>query len=177
MTLQERIRSLRKERGISQEALAESLGVSRQAVTKWEDGSTLPSTSNLLALAEFFDIPLEELVRPDAQENVTEKTASQKSQRKNAMRIASAILILSALTLFALLFFFPGIFNLGSLTPEILSGDSVVIGGADGPTAIFITKRSYHPERILMILLLSFSGLISSLTFLLTLRYKEKHQK
>ncbi len=53
MTLQEHIRTLRKERGLSQEALAEALGVSRQAITKWEDGSALPSTANLLSLADF----------------------------------------------------------------------------------------------------------------------------
>lgn len=40
-----RIRTLRKERGLSQEALAQALEVSRQAVTKWEDGSSLPSTA------------------------------------------------------------------------------------------------------------------------------------
>ena len=49
-----RIRTLRKERGLSQEALAQALEVSRQAVTKWEDGSSLPSTANLFALAGFF---------------------------------------------------------------------------------------------------------------------------
>ena len=46
-----RIRTLRKERGLSQEALAQALEVSRQAVTKWEDGSSLPSTANLFALS------------------------------------------------------------------------------------------------------------------------------
>ena len=49
-----RIRTLRKERGLSQEALAQALEVSRQAVTKWEDGSSLPSTANLFALSGFF---------------------------------------------------------------------------------------------------------------------------
>ena len=49
-----RIRALRKERGLSQEALAQALEVSRQAVTKWEDGSSLPSTANLFALSGFF---------------------------------------------------------------------------------------------------------------------------
>lgn len=48
-----RIRTLRKERGLSQEALAQALEVSRQAVTKWEDGSSLPSTANLFALSGF----------------------------------------------------------------------------------------------------------------------------
>ena len=49
-----RIRALRKECGLSQEALAQALEVSRQAVTKWEDGSSLPSTANLFALSGFF---------------------------------------------------------------------------------------------------------------------------
>ena len=52
------IRTLRKERGLSQEALAQALEVSRQAVTKWEDGSSLPSTANLFALSGFFGVPL-----------------------------------------------------------------------------------------------------------------------
>ncbi len=56
-----RIRALRKERGLSQEALAQALEVSRQAVTKWEDGSSLPSTANLFALSGFFGVPLAEL--------------------------------------------------------------------------------------------------------------------
>ena len=56
-----RIRTLRKARGLTQEALAQALEVSRQAVTKWEDGSSLPSTANLFALAGFFSVPLTEL--------------------------------------------------------------------------------------------------------------------
>ena len=60
--LSTRIRALRKERGLSQEALAQALEVSRQAVTKWEDGSSLPSTANLFALSGFFGVPLAELI-------------------------------------------------------------------------------------------------------------------
>ena len=48
---------------MTQEFVAESLGVSRQAVSKWESGTTDPSTSNLLALAKLFDISVEELLR------------------------------------------------------------------------------------------------------------------
>ena len=63
MTLGEKIRTLRKKAGLSQEALAEKLGVSRQAVSKWETGTADPSTSNLLALAKLFGVSAEELLR------------------------------------------------------------------------------------------------------------------
>ena len=43
--------------------MAESLGVSRQAVSKWETGTADPSTSNLLALAKLFGVSAEELLR------------------------------------------------------------------------------------------------------------------
>ena len=48
---------------ITQEFVAESLGVSRQAVSKWETGTADPSTSNLLALAKLFGVSAEELLR------------------------------------------------------------------------------------------------------------------
>ena len=48
---------------MTQEFVAESLGVSRQAVSKWEGGISDPSTSNLLALAKLYGVPAEELLR------------------------------------------------------------------------------------------------------------------
>ena len=48
--------------GMTQEFVAESLGVSRQAVSKWESGSSDPSTSNLLALAKLYGISGEQLL-------------------------------------------------------------------------------------------------------------------
>ena len=53
---------------MTQEFVAESLGVSRQAVSKWETGAADPSTSNLLALAKLFGISAEELLRSVEQE-------------------------------------------------------------------------------------------------------------
>ena len=49
--------------GMTQEFVAESMGVSRQAVSKWENGTTDPSTSNLLKLARLYGITPEELIR------------------------------------------------------------------------------------------------------------------
>ena len=48
---------------MTQEFVAESLGVSRQAVSKWKNGTSDPSTSNLFALAKLFGISVEELLK------------------------------------------------------------------------------------------------------------------
>ena len=48
---------------MTQEFVAESLGVSRQAVSKWENGTTDPSTSNLMAIAQLYGISADELLR------------------------------------------------------------------------------------------------------------------
>ncbi len=48
---------------MTQEFVAESLGVSRQAVSKWENGTSDPSTSNLFAIAKLFEISVEELLK------------------------------------------------------------------------------------------------------------------
>ena len=79
-----RIRALRKERGLSQEALAQALEVSRQAVTKWEDGSSLPSTANLFALSGFFGVPLAELTA--RRRELLPRRPLRVYQKKNAAR-------------------------------------------------------------------------------------------
>ena len=59
--LSETIRSLRRQRGLSQEELAEALDVSRQAISKWENGAAVPDLDKLQALASYFGITLDEL--------------------------------------------------------------------------------------------------------------------
>ena len=56
MKFNEQLTLLRKERNISQEALGEKLGVSRQAISKWENGATQPEMSNIEKLCELFDV-------------------------------------------------------------------------------------------------------------------------
>jgi transcriptional regulator with XRE-family HTH domain len=57
------IREQRVKRGLTQEALAEQAGVSRQAVAKWESGETLPELDRLLFLSRYFALPLDVLVK------------------------------------------------------------------------------------------------------------------
>lgn len=68
MCFAERLRELRKERHLSQENLAELLDVSRQAVSKWEQGDGYPEVQTLLLLAERLNISLDRLVAVEAPE-------------------------------------------------------------------------------------------------------------
>lgn len=61
----ERLRSLRKEKGWSQEYLAEQLNVSRQAVYKWESNKGYPDIANLIEISELFDVSIDELIKKD----------------------------------------------------------------------------------------------------------------
>ena len=62
-SLGEALKEHRIQNQMTQEFVAERLGVSRQAVSKWENGTSDPSTSNLLALAKLYNISAEELLQ------------------------------------------------------------------------------------------------------------------
>lgn len=62
MEFQKNLYRLRKQKGLSQEALADLIGVSRQAVQKWEAGTARPDLDNLTSLARYFGVTLDELV-------------------------------------------------------------------------------------------------------------------
>ena len=62
MTFAENLKMLRKQAGMSQEQLAEKLGVSRQAVTKWETGAGIPDIENIMAISTLFDISIDDLL-------------------------------------------------------------------------------------------------------------------
>ena len=62
MNFNEKLVTLRKDSGMSQDALAEKLGVSRQAVSKWELGTAMPETKNIVQLAEIFDVTIDHIV-------------------------------------------------------------------------------------------------------------------
>lgn len=66
-TLGETIKEHRMRCSMTQEFVAEQLGVSRQAVSKWENGTSDPSTSNLLALAKLFGVSASELLKNTAE--------------------------------------------------------------------------------------------------------------
>ena len=57
------LRAFRLKCNMTQEFVAEALGVSRQAVSKWETGSSEPSTSNLIAISKLYNVSAEEILK------------------------------------------------------------------------------------------------------------------
>jgi len=103
MTLGKKIYTLRKERNISQEKLAESINVSRQAISKWEQDLVIPDTNNIIQLCKFFNVPIEYLLYADDSDdtkNIDEKITYQTSVSKNyskatVLYIAAGIVVIS----------------------------------------------------------------------------------
>ena len=62
MTIGEKIVKLRKQAGLSQETFSEKLGISRQAVSKWENGTAQPTSENLSQIARLFDVTISSLL-------------------------------------------------------------------------------------------------------------------
>ena len=65
MKLEQRLRDIRVEQGLSQETLAERVNVSRQTVSKWENGAVRPSADNLAALSQVFGLPADAFLKDD----------------------------------------------------------------------------------------------------------------
>ena len=99
--LGERITTLRKNRNLSQEALAEQVGVSRQAISKWERDEALPDIYNLTTLAEIFGITLDELIKGSDEAGASKKPVlaalELKLRAEKYIMAGIAILILGAL--------------------------------------------------------------------------------
>ena len=78
MKLEEKLISLRKEKGLSQMKLAEMMNVSRQAISRWEVGAAVPSTDNLKFLGNLYGVSLEYLLHDDAPKPNQNETPMQK---------------------------------------------------------------------------------------------------
>lgn len=87
----EKITAARKNRGLSQETAAELLCVSRQAIAKWENGKSYPSTENLLAVSRLYGISVDELCPPSISEQ----------KNKNKIRSAGLLSVISAAIAFS----------------------------------------------------------------------------
>ncbi len=72
MNFSEKLKEIRRKEGISQEQLAERIGVTRQAITKWETGKGLPDVENMVILAEIFKTSMDELLMDSVKKEAPE---------------------------------------------------------------------------------------------------------
>lgn len=97
--LGEKIRNLRKENKISQEELANKLGVSRQSISLWENDQTMPSMDNIIAIANIFGVSTDVLLKENSEnktkELVEETTKTKKPLKKKLLIVISTILALA----------------------------------------------------------------------------------
>ena len=175
-----RIRALRKERGLSQEALAQALEVSRQAVTKWEDGSSLPSTANLFALSGFFGVPLAELTgTPEVSAPPPSTAVTEKARAARVKVLRTGAWALLAVSVPVLLWCAVQYFNAGPPIPDGMNlgtGPAVdfdaIIGYADTVTSIYVVSN--FPTRLFLSALSLFAAGLGILLYLKIKNWKGK---
>lgn len=81
-----RLADRRKRAGFSQEALALELGVSRQAVSKWERSESSPDTDNLIALAQLYGVSLDDLLYKDVEDDSESASESEMAVSEGVVR-------------------------------------------------------------------------------------------
>ena len=124
MEFNNKLYELRKQKGLSQEELANRLNVSRQTVSKWEVGESSPDMEKLVAISELFDISLDELVldkavkKEEASEQVVQSelysdikehvlTEDNKKKAKKGLKIAGIVLgVLLLIDLVSMIIYF-----------------------------------------------------------------------
>ena len=109
--LSQNIAYYRKQKGLSQESLADLMGISRQAVTKWENDSSKPSSENLIGLAELLDVSMDTLLG---------NSNSQESNESTKITIGKAPLLYIVLSALCILIYLIAsivlnTFNMGTL--------------------------------------------------------------
>lgn len=159
MTMGNRISKARKNKGFTQEYVAASLDVSRQAVFKWEKDQSRPDTKNLIALAELLDVSVEHLTK-----GVTDKTESRQYPGEAFFRASLIPLLL--LPICWLIGVFSGVYT-----------DMVQIPISSGlRVGIPFLMYGHSPSAIVLVIV----SIVSLMAFILLLflgHYAAKHQE
>lgn len=104
----EYLRKLRIEREFNQEQLAEAMGLSRQSISKWEQGVSTPDIDNFMKLAEFYSVPIESLIKAEKfsqkPESAEENSVKEKPEKKKPIIFCYPVLVVIIYLLCGILF-------------------------------------------------------------------------
>ena len=92
--LAEKLFKLRKDRGLSQEKLAEQLNISRQAISKWESGTAVPELEKLIIISNYFGVSVDYLLK---EEQETKETVIENKDCSNTKKIVGMILCVAGI--------------------------------------------------------------------------------
>ena len=103
MKFEENVRELRKQRGMSQEELAEYLKVSRQSISKYENGTASPELDKLMQLCELFDCTLDDLLKGEVKERdvVSKEVYERHENQQSKMMSLGVVIILAGLSCYS----------------------------------------------------------------------------
>lgn len=117
MEFNEKLQEMRKQKGLTQEELAEDLFVSRTAISKWESGRGYPSIDSLKAIAKYFSVTIDELLSGDEVLSIAEEDNKQKQDHFRNL-VFGLLDICTAVLLFLPLF--------AQRTDEVINGASLL---------------------------------------------------
>ena len=157
------LKELRKEKGVTQEQLAERFFVSGRTVSRWETGSNMPDVDLLIQLADYYDVELRELLDGERRsENMNEemketvlKVADYSNEEKKKLSRKMSVLFIAGAILFTIYMILEGFFDTGtSLGPFPVDGHlisfckDVALGFAYGTMIVGVLYTSGYLTKI-----------------------------
>lgn len=146
MDFSEKILSLRKSRGLTQEQLAEKLNVSRQSVSKWESGQAIPELETIVALCRVFDITTDYLLKPSEMDELSIKTEILEKQQQQLLireqrykRIFTCIMYSLGIYLFFFAVYMIGHFYFEIWNPSVIFAEFLIATAI----VIFVWAKSF----------------------------------
>lgn len=145
MTLSEKIVSLRKAHGWSQEDFAEKLNVSRQGISRWENGSALPDAQNVLQISKLFGVTTDYLLNDEYESDSDIPAVKTATEETEALFLKKKHLHLVAAICFTISVFcaMMGVVNSTNDTQSALSGFLLALcaGNAVAQFVLYFKKR------------------------------------
>ena len=176
MEFNEKLQELRKSKGLTQEELAESLFVSRTAISKWESGRGYPSIDSLKEIARFFSVTIDDLICSDEMISVAENEKKEFADKYVSL-ICNVMDILPVMLLFIPAFGngsgsseTVSLFGLSGIAPWLKAVLSVLIGitilnGICGAIIVSFNKPAWNRHRLVTGVVLS---IVSVTVFIVT---------
>ena len=163
MTIADRIYNLRKAKNISQEELADKLGVSRQAVSKWESEQSTPDIEKIIILSDYFEVTTDYLLK-GIESDESEKETKPKIDANILTLIATALNFIAILVVCFIIY---GEHNPMSIVIGLImfstSGVIFGFGQIKSNKSVVVARRKFWIANIWMLLLLPLAALYNAL--------------